>query len=172
MHVLLIHQVFASPSEAGGTRHYELLSRLVKSGHRATVVASNLSYLSGASVVGESKWIAEQDVEGIRVLRAYTYPTLHRSFVWRVISFLSFMLTAVWAGWKAGKVDVVMGTSPPLTQPLSAWAIAVLRRRPFLLEIRDLWPEFAIDMGVLRNPVLIWVGAGWRCFYIAARRIC
>ena len=94
---------------------------------------------------------------GIRVLRAYTYPTLHRSFVWRVISFLSFMLTAVWAGWKAGKVDVVMGTSPPLTQPLSAWAIAVLRRRPFLLEIRDLWPEFAIDMGVLRNPVLIWV---------------
>jgi glycosyltransferase involved in cell wall biosynthesis len=67
------------------------------------------------------------------------------------------MVTAVWAGWKAGKVDVVMGTSPPLTQPLSAWAIAVLRRRPFLLEIRDLWPEFAIDMGVLRNPVLIWV---------------
>ncbi len=157
MHVLLIHQVFASPSEAGGTRHFELLSRLVKSGHQATVVASNLSYLSGASIVGESKWIAEQDIEGIRVLRAYTYPSLHRSFVWRVISFLSFMVTAVWAGWKAGKVDVVMGTSPPLTQPLSAWAIAVLRRRPFLLEIRDLWPEFAIDMGVLRNPVLIWI---------------
>jgi glycosyltransferase involved in cell wall biosynthesis len=156
MHVLLIHQVFASPSEAGGTRHFDLLSRLVRSGNRATVVTSNLSYLSGQSVVGGGKWITEQDLQGIRVLRAYTYPALHRSFVWRVISFLSFMLTAVWAGWKAGKVDVVMGTSPPLTQPLSAWLIAVLRRRPFLLEIRDLWPEFAIDMGVMRNPALIW----------------
>ncbi|HEY2827930.1 MAG TPA: glycosyltransferase family 4 protein, partial [Pirellulales bacterium] len=157
MHVLLIHQVFSSPSEAGGTRHFELLSRLARSGHRATVVASNLSYLSGQSLVGGSKWITEQNSHGIRILRAYTYPTLHRSFVWRVVSFLSFMVTAVWAGWKAGKVDVVMGTSPPLTQPLSAWLIAVLRRRPFLLEIRDLWPEFAIDMGVMRSPVLIWV---------------
>jgi glycosyltransferase involved in cell wall biosynthesis len=157
MRVLLIHQVFASPSEAGGTRHFELLSRLVRSGHRATVVASNLSYLSGESIVGGRKWVTEQNLHGIRVLRAYTYPTLHRSFVWRVISFLSFIFTAAWAGWKAGKVDVVMGTSPPLTQPLSAWLIAVLRRRPFLLEIRDLWPEFAIDMGIMRNPVLIGV---------------
>jgi len=157
MHVLLIHQVFASPSEAGGTRHFELLSRLIKYRHRATVVASNLSYLSGQSVVGGKKWVTEQDLHGIRVLRAYTYPSMHRSFVWRVISFLSFTATAVWAGWKAGRVDVVMGTSPPLTQPLSAWIISVLRRRPFLLEIRDLWPEFAIDMGVLRNPALIWL---------------
>jgi glycosyltransferase involved in cell wall biosynthesis len=157
MHVLLIHQVFASPAEAGGTRHFELLSRLVRSGHRVTVVASNLSYLSGQNLHGGAKWITEQDLQGIRVLRAYTYPSLHRSFVWRVFSFVSFMFTAIWAGWKAGKVDVVMGTSPPLTQPLSAWLISVLRRRPFLLEIRDLWPEFAIDMGVLRNPVLIWI---------------
>src|SRR5262245_30156863 len=144
MHVLLIHQVFASPSEAGGTRHYELLSRLIRSGNQATVVASNLSYLSGKDMVEGSKWVTEQDLDGIRVLRAYTYPSLHRSFVWRVVSFISFMFTAVLAAWKAGKVDVVMGTSPPLTQPLSAWFISVLRRRPFLLEIRDLWPEFAI----------------------------
>jgi glycosyltransferase involved in cell wall biosynthesis len=157
MHVLLIHQVFASPSEAGGTRHFELLSRLVRSCHRVTVVASNMSYLSGQNLVGGTKWVTEQNLHGIRVLRAYTYPSLHRSFAWRVISFLSFMVTAVWAGWKAGKIDVVMGTSPPLTQPLSAWLISVLRRRPFLLEIRDLWPEFAIDIGVLRNPVLIWI---------------
>jgi glycosyltransferase involved in cell wall biosynthesis len=157
MRILLIHQVFASPEQAGGTRHFELLSRLVQSRNQATVVASNLSYLSGKQFVSDKQWVTEQNIEGIRVLRAYTYPSLHRSFVWRVVSFLSFMVTAAWAGWKAGKVDVVMGTSPPLTQPLSAWLIAVLRRRPFLLEIRDLWPEFAIDMGVLKNPFLIWV---------------
>lgn len=50
-----------------------------------------------------------------------------------------------------------MGTSPPIFQAVSAWLVAALRRRPFLLEIRDLWPEFAIDMGVLKNPALIWL---------------
>src|SRR5215471_14291049 len=134
MHLLLIHQMFASPSEAGGTRHYELLSKLTRDGHRASIVASNLSYLSGQKMVDDGKWISVQDLNGIRVLRSYTYPTLHKSFFGRIISFLSFMITAVWAGWKAGNVDVVMGTSPPLTQPLSAWLISVLRRRPFLLE--------------------------------------
>ncbi len=157
MHVLLIHQVFVSPEEPGGTRHVELMSRVVQAGHRATIVASNLSYVTGKEFVSGRHWVTEQHVQGIRVLRAYTYPSLHRSFTWRAISFLSFMFTAVWAGWKAGKVDLVMGTSPPLFQTLSAWLIACMRRRPFLLEIRDLWPEFGIDLGILKNPVLIWI---------------
>jgi len=120
-----------------------------------TIVASDLSYLTGKKVAGARGCITEQNVDGIRVLRAYTFPSLHRSFIWRVVSFLSFMVTSVWAGLRAGKVDVVMGTSPPIFQAVSAWLVAALRRRPFLLEIRDLWPEFAIDMGVLRSPILI-----------------
>ena len=91
----------------------------------------------------------------MRVLRAYIYPSLHRSFFWRVVSFISFMLASVKTAFRAGKVDVVMGTSPPIFQAVSAWAVACVRRRPFLLEIRDLWPEFAVDMGVLKNPALI-----------------
>src|SRR6185437_9586418 len=51
----------------------------------------------------------------------------------------------------------VMGTSPPIFQAVSAWLIAAIRRRPLLLEIRDLWPEFAIDMGVLRNRAIIFL---------------
>ncbi len=157
MRILLIHQVFVSPEEPGGTRHFELMSRLVQSGHQATVVASNLSYVTGKEYVSGKRWVTEQRLQGIRVLRAYTYPSLHRSFTWRAVSFLSFMCTSFWAGWKAGKVDLVMGTSPPLFQCLSAWLIACLRRRPFVLEIRDLWPEFGIDLGILKNPILIWI---------------
>jgi glycosyltransferase involved in cell wall biosynthesis len=48
-----------------------------------------------------------------------------------------------------------MGTTPPLFQALSAWLVAALKRKPFILEVRDLWPEFAVEMGVLRNPILI-----------------
>lgn len=155
MHVLLIHQAFVSPSEAGGTRHFELGQHLLKAGHRFTIVASDVSYLTGAPLLEHQSLMTEQVFQGVRILRAYTYPSVHRGFVWRVFSFLSFMISSIFAGLKAGPVDLVMGTSPPIFQAVSAWFVARLRRRPFLLEIRDLWPEFAIDMGVLKNPVLI-----------------
>lgn len=155
MKLLLIHQAFVSPQEAGGTRHYEFAQRCLESDIDFTIVASNLSYLTGKSAVESKGLVTEQTVDGVRVLRAYTYPSLHRSFIWRIITFLSFMMTSVWAGLRAGPVDVVMGTSPPIFQAVSAWLVALLRRRPFLLEVRDLWPEFGIDMGVLTNPILI-----------------
>lgn len=157
MHLLLIHQAFVGPNEPGGTRHYELAQQVLKNGHRCSIVASDISYLTGQHSVQKTGLVSEQDCNGVRVLRAYTYPALHCSFIWRIISFLSFMVMSVWAGLRAGPVDLVMGTSPPIFQAVSAWLVAVLRRKPFLLEIRDLWPEFAIDMGVLKNPVLIWL---------------
>jgi len=155
MRVVLIHQAFVAPDEAGGTRHYELAKRAIEQGIDFTIVASDISYLTGQRAAAAEKGISEQNFAGLRVLRAYTYPSLHRSFVWRMVSFLSFMLTSIRAAWRAGRIDLVMGTSPPIFQALSAWLVARLRRRPWLLEIRDLWPEFAIDLGVLRNPALI-----------------
>jgi len=155
MKLLLIHQAFVSPQEAGGTRHFELARFARSRGHAITIVASDLSYLSGKKHVNTHELVAHQEVEGIQVLRAYTYPSLHQSFVWRIVSFLSFMFTSVWAGLRAGPVDVVMGTSPPIFQAFSAWLVAFLKRKPLLLEIRDLWPDFAVDMGVLKNPLLI-----------------
>jgi glycosyltransferase involved in cell wall biosynthesis len=153
--ILLIHQAFVGPNEAGGTRHYEFARHCVDDGHDFAIVASNLSYLTGRQATDSRGMVSEQHIDGIRVFRAYTYPSLHRSFFWRVITFLSFMVTSVIAGLRAGPVDVVVGTSPPIFQAVSAWIVALLRRRPFLLEIRDLWPEFGIDMGVLTNPVII-----------------
>jgi glycosyltransferase involved in cell wall biosynthesis len=148
--LVLIHQAFASPGEPGGTRHYELARHCVEQGHAVTIVASRLSYLTGQPIAER-----EQHLDGVRVRRAYAYPALHRSFIWRIVSFLSFMLSSVWTALRVGPVDVVMGTTPPIFQAVSAWAVALLRRRPFLLEVRDLWPEFAIGLGVLKNPLLI-----------------
>jgi glycosyltransferase involved in cell wall biosynthesis len=156
IHLLLIHQSFTPPSQAGGTRHFELTSRLVKQGHRATIIASDVDYLTGTRKTARRRLVTEQDLDGVRILNAYTYSSIHRSFLQRVISFLSFACTSLFAATKAGKADVVMGTTPPIFQAVSAWLAAAMRRRPFLLEIRDLWPEFAIDIGVLKNPFLIW----------------
>ncbi|HKP11956.1 MAG TPA: sugar transferase [Blastocatellia bacterium] len=155
MRVVLIHQAFVSPDEAGGTRHYELGKRAVEQGIDFTIVASDISYLTGTRTVGGEGKITEHHFDGVRVLRAYTYPSLHRSFAWRVVSFLSFMLTSIRAALRAGRVEIVMGTSPPIFQAVSAWVVAFVRRRPLLLEIRDLWPDFAVGLGVLRNRALI-----------------
>jgi glycosyltransferase involved in cell wall biosynthesis len=167
MHALLIHQAFVSGEEAGGTRHYELGRHLVQRGHRFTIVASTISYLTGGCTVSGGGMVTEQAIDGIRVRRVYMYPSLHRSFVWRVVSFLSFMVTSAWAAWRVESVNVVMGTSPPIFQAISAWLVAALRRRPFLLEIRDLWPEFAIDLGVLKNPILMALSRGLERFLYA-----
>lgn len=155
MRILIIHQVFVSPKEAGGTRHFELARYLRNKGHQVTIVASDVSYLTGRKILHHKGLVGEEKIEGIRILRAYTPSVIHKNFVWRVFAFITFMFTSVWAALQAGRVDVVMGTSPPLFQGVSAWVVSLLRRRPFLFEIRDLWPEFAIDMGVLTNPLLI-----------------
>jgi glycosyltransferase involved in cell wall biosynthesis len=154
-HTLLVHQAFVSKDDPGGTRHYELGERLVAEGQQFTVVASDVSYLTGKRLVPKKKLMTETCEDGIRILRAYTYSSLHTSYFLRVISFLSFMATSIVVGARVSRPDVVMGTTPPIFQAVSAWALSVLRRRPFLLEVRDLWPEFAIDIGVLTNPTLI-----------------
>jgi glycosyltransferase involved in cell wall biosynthesis len=155
MNILLIHQMFYSPNDAGGTRHYELGRHLVKAGHKFTIVASDVTYFSGKPNVQRRRLVTEEQVSGLRVLRAYTYASMHKSFSWRVVSFLSFMVTSIWAGLRAGPLDLVIGTTPPIFQAVSAWVVALMRRRPFLLEVRDLWPEFAIEMGVLKSATLI-----------------
>jgi glycosyltransferase involved in cell wall biosynthesis len=159
MHILLIHQAFMTSDEAGGTRHYELARHLIRAGHLFTAIASTISYLTGGRRSGDG-WLTQKQVEGITVYRSYTYSALHRSFMHRVVSFLSFMLSSLLAGIRVKRVDAVWGTSPPIFQGATAWLLARLKRAPFVFEVRDLWPAFAVDMGVLRNPALIWA-AEW-----------
>lgn len=152
VHTLLIHQAFVSPHEAGGTRHFELGRHVVRAGDRFTIVAGTLSYLTGGRT-GPADGGDVEEYEGVRVHRAWTYDSLHRSFAWRVVAFLTFMASSFWRALRVPDVDVVMGTTPPIFQAVSAALVAMLRRKPLLLEVRDLWPEFAIGMGVLTNPV-------------------
>jgi glycosyltransferase involved in cell wall biosynthesis len=157
LHILLIHQAFAALDEPGGTRHHELARYLADQGQRVTIIASPVSYLTGGANLGVLGSVGAGECKGgqVTILRAYTYPALHRSFVHRVFSFVSFMASSFWSGLKVGKVDLVWGTSPPIFQGVTAWALARLKRVPFLFEVRDLWPAFAIQVGVLRNPRLV-----------------
>ncbi len=156
MHILIIHQAFAALDEPGGTRHHEMARHLTRMGHRVTVIASPVSYITGAARQARIPWVKHQDGgEGVTILRAYTYPQLHKSFVHRVFSFFSFMVSSLFIGLSVKDVDLIWGTSPPIFQGITAWMLARLKGAKFLFEIRDLWPAFAIAVGVLTNPVLI-----------------
>jgi glycosyltransferase involved in cell wall biosynthesis len=149
MHILLIHQAFAAIDEPGGTRHHELARYLVQAGHQVTIVAGRVSYLTDRPAA------AGREIDGMRIVRPASYASWHQSFVRRTLSFFSFMLSSFIAGLAAGKVDLVWGTSPPLFQVVSAWLVARLKQARFVFEVRDLWPHFAIEVGVLRNDLLI-----------------
>ena len=160
MHILIIHQAFASLDEPGGTRHYEFARLLAARGHQVTVIASPVSYITGAptpSAAGTSP-ISKGNGggwEGVRILRARVYSAHHKSFLHRIIAFFSFMISSFWIGLGVKNVDLVWGTSPPIFQGVTAWLLARLKRAKFLFEVRDLWPQFAVAVGVLRIRILI-----------------
>ncbi len=157
-HILLIHQAFALLNEPGGTRHYEMAHSFLQHGHRVTVITSPVSYLTGKTNQGKVRWLIREEPEpGLCILRAYTYPALHRSFFHRLLSFFSFMFSSFFIGLGVKNVDVIWGTSPPIFQGWTAWLLAKFKRVKVLFEIRDLWPAFAIAMKVLKNPFLIYL---------------
>jgi glycosyltransferase involved in cell wall biosynthesis len=167
MHILIIHQAFASLDEPGGTRHFEFARLLASRGHRVTVIASPVSYITG----GHTKE-THAEMEGVTILRAAVYDAHHKSFFHRVLAFFSFMISSFWIGLGVKRVDVVWGTSPPIFQGVTAWLLARIKGAKFLFEVRDLWPQFAIAVGVLKNPLLIHL-TEWleRRLYRAADRV-
>ena len=169
MKILLIHQAFQSLQGAGGTRHYEFARLCVQQGHEFVAVASDVSYLDASKMDRAS---SVEVIDGIKIIRATTPAFIHKGFFWRIIAFFIYMFSSFWAAVRESKVDLVMGTSPSLFQAFSAAWVAILKRRPFLLEVRDLWPDFAIEMGILKSRILIFVARiGEKFLYWRAKHI-
>ena len=169
MHILLIHQVFVRPQDPGGTRHYEFAQQLVRRGHQVTVLAGTRSYLTGEPLGAERRQTLEP---GLEVVRSWVLGGAGSGALGRLLAFGSFVVTAFLDGLRIPAVSLIWGTSPPLSQALTAWALARLKRIPWLLEVRDLWPAFAVQVGVLRNRTLIGLARGLERFlYHRADRI-
>jgi glycosyltransferase involved in cell wall biosynthesis len=154
MHFLLIHHVFLSSDSAGGTRHYEFAKYCVSQGHQFTVIGSDVNYLDAKKFSRERR---DEVIDGIHVIRASMPAFIHKSYTLRVVAFVYHMFGAFWHGIWQKKVDLVIGTTPSLFQGVSAYLLAVIKRRPLLLEVRDLWPDFAIEMGILKSRLLIFL---------------
>jgi glycosyltransferase involved in cell wall biosynthesis len=169
MHVIYIHQHFATKAGATGTRSYEWSQRLIRAGHRVTMICGE--YAPGGLRGGESGGVVEHDVDGIRVLQIPEYYGNEMGFVQRAMSFGRFARAATRLI-RTLQGDLVYATSTPLTVGIPGMKGARHLRVPFVFEVRDVWPEMLISSGLLKNPLLIWYGRHLeRKIYRASRHI-
>lgn len=151
--VLYIHQYFETPEESGRTRSYWFAKELVRRGFEVSVITSMHSHSKRKAGV--------YDIEGIKVTyleNSYDNAMSIGSKIW---SFLRFMFMSSWVCLRMKNVDLVYATSTPLTVGIPALLRKWLRGTPFIFEVRDLWPEFPIQVGAIKNKgvinILRWV---------------
>lgn len=111
-------------------------------------------YDIGGLQVGRG-FVRRQSIEGINVVVVGTTYSNKQSFIRRIISFLCFILFSIYAGLRAKGVDAIYATSTPLTVGIPAIALKWLKGAPFVFEVRDQWPEIPIEMGIIKNKILI-----------------
>src|SRR5690554_4852316 len=156
MHVLYFHQHFGTPKGGGGNRSYAMAKKLVLSGHQVTMVCGSkengVTGLTGKFSRGKRSGV----VDGIQVIEYDLQYSNADGFVSRGWKFLKFALRSIKVALTA-KYDVVFATTTPLTAGIPGVFAKLLRRKPFVFEVRDLWPELPREMGVITNPLILWM---------------
>ncbi len=152
MHILYLHQYFIPPEGSGGSRSLEMARRLVKLGHKVTLITSNAHFPSPYHF---RKLFTDLETDGI-ALKVIKVPYSNKlSYPRRIQAFIKFGFWAAIATLTLLKVDVVFATSTPLTIAIPGVIAKFWHRCPLVLEVRDLWPELPIAVRALKNPFLI-----------------
>jgi len=158
MRILLIHQYFLEDNDGGGSRWNEMSRFWKESGHEVTVLAGMVHYMGNRPAKYDGKYFDRStNADGVDVIRCHVSDSYNKSFVGRLWAYFSFTFSSIWGGirFARGKYDVIVVTSPPLFVGITAYVLSLFKRTPFVFEIRDLWPESAIDTGVLTSGILI-----------------
>lgn len=158
MKILLLHQYFLEEDDPGGSRWNEMTKVWTSLGHEVTVIAGMMHY-SGHQKRKEyqGKYFVKKNQGNVQVYRTHVSELYNSGFLGRLWGYFSFMISSIWAGiFKVkGNFDIVLVTSPPLFVGISGYVISKFKKAPMVFEIRDLWPESAIDTGVLTNKWVI-----------------
>jgi glycosyltransferase involved in cell wall biosynthesis len=146
MRILYIHQYFKTPYEPGGTRSYWIAKKLIDKGNEVTIITSS-------NKIGQNKEI--KNIDGIKVIYIKVPYNQKMNVFYRLVSFVRFMLKSTYEALKVKNIDLVIATSTPLTIGFPALVIKKIKKIPYLFEVRDLWPEVPIQMGALKNKLLV-----------------
>ncbi len=160
MKILLIHQYYLEKNDGGGSRWNEMSKMWAEQGHEITVLSGMVHYNTGKKqdrYKGKYFFDEKKFEKNIRVIRSHVSETYNINFLGRLWGYFSFVFSSIWAGlfYAREKYDIILVTSPPLFVGITAYILSKVKRIPFVFEIRDLWPESAIDTGVVTNQFII-----------------
>ena len=160
MRILLIHQYFLEKGEGGGSRFNEISKHWSELGHEITVLAGMVHYNTGKKLKKyKGKFIYKDSkfYKNVDVVRCHVSDSYNINFVGRLWAYFSFVISSIFAGLfkTKGKYDLILVTSPPLFVGITAYLLSLIKGIPYVFEIRDLWPESAIETGVLKNKLII-----------------
>lgn len=158
MKILLLHQYYLEDDDHGGSRWNEINRKWTEEGHQVQVIAGMMHYTSSEKRAEYKGKLFKKKTQGaVEVMRCHVSESYNANFVGRLWAYFSFVFSSIWAGLfiVKGKYDVIIVTSPPLFVGISGYVISLFKRTPYVFEIRDLWPESAIDTGVVTNKFII-----------------
>lgn len=156
MHILFLTHYFPPEVNAPASRTYENAKRWVKAGHQVTIITCVPNHPNGVLYPGYANKLYQwEELDGIRILRVKTYLSANRGFIKRTLNYISFMVSATLQCYIVQKIDIVVSTSPQFFCGLAGYFVSSLKKKKWVLEIRDLWPESIIAVGAARNRWLI-----------------
>jgi glycosyltransferase involved in cell wall biosynthesis len=156
MRIILLSQHFPPEVGAPQIRLYEVSKELMKRGHQVEVVTAFPNHPHG--VIPDEykgKFYQYEEYEGIPVHRSWIYPSPKGSFWRRLLSYFSFTFSAFYSMIKAKKTDVIICTSPPLFVGITGFLSSKFKRAKFVFNVADIWPESAVELGILKNKNFI-----------------
>jgi hypothetical protein len=150
MHILFLTDNFPPEVNAPASRTFEHCREWVRAGHQVTVITCAPNFPKGKVFPGyRNRLWQREEMAGIQVIRVWSYITANEGFARRILDYLSYMAAAVLAAPFVRGVDVVVGTSPQFFTACAAWMVGAMKRRPFVFELRDLWPESIRAVGAM-----------------------
>ena len=155
MKILFLTDNFPPEVNAPATRTLEHCREWVKAGHDVTVITCHPNYPIGKVYDGyRNCWKKKEVVEGIKVIRVWTYITSNKGFFKRILDYISFSFTSFFAGLFL-KCDVIVATSPQFFTALSGRTLHFFKRKPWIMEVRDLWPDSIKSVGAMKEGVVL-----------------
>ncbi|GAA4280188.1 glycosyltransferase family 4 protein [Gaetbulibacter aestuarii] len=155
MNILFLSDNFYPEVNAPATRTYEHCRAWVKHGVKVTVITGVPNFPDGIVFKGyKNKLYQTEIIDGIRVIRIWTYISENKGFIKRIIDYLSFMISSFIAGLFI-KTDIIIATSPQFFTSISGRWLSFFKRKPWVMEVRDLWPESIIAVGAMKEGLVI-----------------
>jgi len=156
MRILFLSHYFPPEVNAPATRTYEHCRQWVRDGHQLTVVTCAPNHPQGRVYEGYRNRIYQQETkDGINIVRVWTFVTANEGFFKRTLNYISYMCSACIVSLFLPKADIVLSTSPQFFNGLAGYFVSKLRKIPWVLEIRDLWPESIVAVGAIKSPTII-----------------